>query len=178
MTIKQRAFTRFQKFSTGIASRYNKKIVSIIFKSVKEILRSKDKLSLTVEAIYPFVEEHLKENHIAVLKNDLLDIIIEILNFLIVEGDVDIYENFFDDIDGELKKTLWPSVSRLNDPDILDLLIDEIFNELDKAIEITAVDLAERLSKIETFNRLSFNELVEISGKALFKLETMNFLVE
>jgi len=154
MTIKQRAFTKFWNSSQGVASRYNKKIVSIIFKSVNSLINNKEKLSLTVELIYPFVESHLKENHIAVLKNDLTDIIIEILNFLIEEGDVDIYESFFDDIDSELKKALWPSVSRLNDPGILDILIDEIFNEL------------------------SFNELVEISEKALLKLENMNFLVE
>lgn len=178
MAIKQRAFTRFLNSSKGIASRYNKKIVSVIFKSINDLLGNKEKLSLTVEAIYPFVEEKLKENHIAVLKNDLVDIIIEILNFFIEEGDVDIYDNFFDDIDAELKKALWPSVSRLNDPGILDLLIDEIFNELDSAIEYTAEDLAVRLTQNEAFNQLSFNELVEISERALMKLENMNFLVE
>ena len=178
MTIKQRAFTRFQNSSKGVASHYNKKIVSVIFKSVNQILDNKKKLSLTVEAIYPFVENHLKDQHIAVLKNDLIDIIIEILNFFIEEGDVDVYENFFDDIDAELKKALWPSVSRLNDPEILDLLIDEIFNELDSAIEYTAIDLAERLSMIKAFNQLTFNELVDISERALLKLENMNFLVE
>jgi hypothetical protein len=178
MTIKQRAFTRFQNSSTETASRYNKRIVSVIFKSVNQILNSEKKLNLTVEAIFPYVEEHLKINHIAVFKNDLIDIIIEILNFFIEEGDVDIYEDFFDDIDTELKKAIWPSVSRLNDPVILDLLIDEIFNELDSAVEYTALDLAERLSKIETFNRLTFNELIDISERALLKLENMNFLVE
>lgn len=178
MAIKQRAFTRFLNASEGIASRYNKKIVSVIFKSINELLNNKEKLSLTVEAIYPFVEEQLNEKHIAVLKNDLIDIIIEILNFFIEEGDVDIYDSFFDDIDAELKKALWPSVSRLNDPGILNLLVDEIFNELDSAIEYTAEDLAVRLSQNEAFNQLSFNELVEISEKALMKLENMNFLVE
>lgn len=178
MTIKQRAFTRFLNSSKGVASRYNKKIVSIIFKSVKSILNNRENLSLTVESIYPTVEEHLKTVHIAVLKNDLIDIIIEVINFFIEEGDVDIYESFFDDIDAELKKALWPSVSRLNDPAILDILIDEIFNELDSAIEYTSIDLAERLAGIDAFNQLSFNELVEISEKALQKLENMNFLVE
>jgi hypothetical protein len=178
MTIKQRAFTRFQNASKGVASRYNKKIVAVIFKSVNQILNNKERLSLTVEAIYPFVENHLKKNHIAVLKNDLTDIIIEVLNFFIDEGDVDIYENFFDDIDAELKKALWPAVSRLNDPSILDILIDEIFNELDSTTEYTSIDLAERLSRIEAFNQLSFNELIDISEKALLKLEHMNFLVE
>ncbi len=178
MSIKQRAFTRFQNSSKGVASRYNKKIISVIFKSINQILNNKERLSLTVEAIYPFVEDHLKENHIAVLKNDLTDIIIEILNFFIEEGDVDIYENFFDDIDAELKKALWPSVSRLNDPEILNILIDEIFNELDSAIEYTSEDLAERLSKIEAFRQLSYNELLDISERALMKLEHMNFLSE
>jgi len=178
MAIKQRAFTRFRNSSQEVASRYNKKIVSIIFKSVSNILNNREKLSLTIELIYPVVEDQLKENHIAVLKNDLTDIIIEILNFFIEEGDVDVYENFFDDIDAELKKALWPSVSRLNDPVILDILIDEIFNELDSAIEYTAIDLAERLAESDIFNQLTFNELVEISEKALQKLENMNFLVE
>jgi hypothetical protein len=178
MTIKQRSFTRFRNSAKGVSSRYNKQIVSIIFKSVNSILNNREKLSLTVELIYPYVEEQLKEKHIAVLKNDLSDIIIEILNFFIEEGDVDIYENFFDDIDAELKKALWPSVSRLNDPEILNLLIDEIFNELDSAMEYTSIDLAERLAGIDAFNQLSFNELVEIAEKALQKLENMNFLVE
>lgn len=178
MAIKQRAFTRFINSSKGISSRYNKKIIFIIFKSVKEILNNRENFSLTVEVIYPYVEEHLKAINIAVLKNDLIDIIIEILNFFIEEGDVDIYESFFDDIDAELKKTLWPSVSRLNNPDILGILIDEIFNELDSAIEYTSIDLAERLAVIDALNQLSFNELVEISEKALQKLENMNFLVE
>jgi len=178
MTIKQRAFTRFWNSSTGVASRYNKKVVSVIFKSVNYLLNSKDKLSLTVEVIYPYVENQLKENHIAVLKNDLSDIIIEILNFFIEECDLDIYDNFFNDIDAELKKALWPSVSKLNDPEILDLLIDEIFNELDSAIEYTAEDLAYRLSENEVFKQLSYNELLEISERALMKLENMNFLVE
>jgi len=178
MTIKQRSFTRFQNSSKGVASHYNKKIISSIFKSVDQILNNKDSLSLTVEAIYPFVENHLKENHVAVLRNDLTDIIIEILNFFIEDGDVDIYENFFDDIDAELKRALWPSVSRLNDPGILDLLIDEIFNELDSAMEYTAEDLATRLSTIDAFKELSYNELADISEKALLKLENMNFLVE
>ncbi|HPS86725.1 MAG TPA: hypothetical protein PLY36_08270 [Spirochaetota bacterium] len=178
MTIKQRPFTKFQKSSKGVASRYNKTIVSVIFKSINQLLNNKEKLSLTVETIYPFVENQLKENHIAVLKNDLIDIIIEILNFFIEEGDVDIYDSFFDDIDAELKKALWPSVSRLNDPEILNLLIDEIFNELDSTIEYTAQDLADRLSLNEVFNQLSYIELVDISEKALMKLENMNFLVE
>ena len=178
MTIKQRAFTRFRNSSKGVASRYNHKIVSIIFKSVNTVLSGKDKPGLTVESIYPFVENHLKENHIAVLKNDLTDIIIEILNFLIEEGDIDIYENFFDDIDAELKKALWPSVSRLNNPGILDLLIDEIFNELDSTIEYTAHDLALRLSENDAFSALTFDELEDISERALLKLENMNFLVE
>lgn len=178
MTDKKRAFTKFRNTSTGIASRYNKKIVSIIFKSVKRILHKGDSSTLTVEAIYPYVEEHLKKNHVAVFKNDLTDIIIEIINFFIEEGDTDVYENFFDDIVRELKKTIWPSVSKLNDPEILDILIDEIFNELDNAMEYTSIDLAERLSGIERLNGLSFNELIEIAERAMTKLENMNFLVE
>ena len=106
-----------------------------------------------------------------------MDIIIEILNFFIEEGELDIYENFFDNIDAELKKALWPSVSRLNDPEILDILIDEIFDELDNSDEYTSLGLAERLSKIEAFNQLSFNELIDIAERALLKLEDMSFLV-
>ena len=178
MAIKNRPFTRFRNSSKGVSSGYNKQIVHVIFKSIDEILNNKDRNSLTVEAIYPFVEKQLNDNHLAVLKNDLIDIIIEILNFLIEDGDVDIYENFFDDIDSELKKAIWPPVSRLNDPQILDLLIDEIFNELDSAIEYTAQDLADRLSGNEAFSQLSYSELLEVSERALMKLENMNFLVE
>ena len=177
MAIRQRAFTRFYNSSDGTASRYNKKIVSVVFKSVNHILNINEKSGLTVEEIYPAVETDLKEKHIAVLKNDLMDIIIEILNFFILEGELDIYENYFDNIDAELKKAIWPSVSRLNDPDILDLLVEEIFNELDSVSEYSSVGLAERLSESEAFSQLSYNELIDISEKALLKLEDMNFLI-
>lgn len=178
MTTGQRAFTRFRHTSKGVASRYNKKIVSVIFKCIDQILYSRDKSVLTVEAIYPIVENNLKVNHIALLRNDLTDIIIEILNFFIDDCDLKIYDNFFDDIDTELKKALWPPVSRLNNPEILDILIDEIFNELDQSIEYTAEDLAVRLSKNSVFKELSYNELLDISERALLKLEDLNFLVE
>ena len=137
-----------------------------------------EKPALTIEAIYPFVEDNLKANHIAVLKKDLTDIIIEILNFLIEDCNLTIYDSYFDDTDTELKKALWPYVSKLNDPEILDILIDEIFNELDQAVEYTAEDLADRLSKNRAFKNFTFNELFDISETALLKLEDLNFLVE
>ena len=178
MTTKQRAFTRFRNSSTGIASRYNKKIVSSIFKYIDQVLSVRDKYGLTVEAIFPIVEDQLKTNHIALLRNDLTEIIIEILNFMIEDCDLKIYDTFFDDIDIELKKALWPSLSRFNNPEILDILVDEIFNELDQAIEYTAEDLAYRLLKNDTFKEISFNELLDISEIALLKLEDMHFIIE
>lgn len=178
MTTRQRAFTRFRHTSKGVSSRYNKKIISVIFRCIDQVLYARDKSGLTVEAIYPIVEDNLKANHIALLRNDLTDIIIEILNFFIEDCDLTIYDNFFDDIDSELKKALWPPVSRLNNPEILDILIDEIFNELDHAIEYTAEELAYRLLKNSSFKELSFNELLDISERALVKLEDMNFLVK
>lgn len=174
----QRAFTRFQNSSTGPASRYNKKIVLLIFRSVNRILDENKGNAMSIETIYPMVDEALKNSHIAVLKNDLAGIIIEILDFFVQEGDVDIFDAFFDDVETELKKALWPTVSRLNDPFILELLIEEIYNELDSKLNFTIVDLAEKLSENEMFKNLSFNELLEISEKALLKLEKMHFLVE
>jgi len=174
----QRLFTRFQNSATGISSRYNKKIVLIIFKSVNKILDENKGTAMSIEAIFPLVDEALKNSHIGVMKNDLAAIIIEVLDFFVQEGDVDIFDAFFNDVESELKKALWPSVSRLNDPFILDLLIEEIYNVLDSEMNFTIVDLAEKLSEIETLKVLSFNELLEISEKALHKLENMNFLVE
>lgn len=178
MTTGQRAFTRFRHSSRGISSRFNKKIVSDIFKCIDQLLSNRDNSILTVEAIYPVVENQLKLSHIALLKNDLTDIIIEILNFFIEDRDLNIYEDMFDDIETELKKAIWPSVSRLKDPGILDILIDEIFNELDNALEYTSENLASRFSKNSYLKELSYNELFNIAERALFKLEEMNFIVE
>jgi hypothetical protein len=173
----QRPFTRFRSLSKGQASRYNRQIVSVIFKSVKKTLEHNTGIALTVEAILPIVDETLKKDHIAVLKKDLVSIIIEVLDFFIEEGDIDIYDTFFEDVETELKKTLWPSVSKFNDPLILELLIDEIYNELDDKTNFTVMDLAERLNSAEALNILSFSELIEISEKALMKLEELHFIV-
>ncbi len=178
MTTKQRPFTRFYNCSTGTASRYNRKLVSLIFKTVTKVIELDENLNFTVENIYALVEKSLKQKHIALLKNDLIDIIIEILSFYIEEGEIDLYEDLFDDIESELKKALWPLVSKHNNPEILDLLIDEIYNELDSATEYTSIDLADRLSKIDSFSQFTYNELIDISEMALYKLENMDFLVE
>lgn len=178
MTIRQRAFTVFMNSSDGVASRYNRKIVSIIFKCVRELLKRKDHPVITVDSIYPYAENILKENHLALLKNDLNDIIIEIINFLIENGETDIYDNLLDEIDAELKKALWPDVSKVNNPEILNILIDEIFNELDSKNEYSTENLADRLAENGMFEKFSYNELLEISETALSKLEEMNFISE
>lgn len=176
--MKQRPFTRFRNSSTGLAARYNRKIVLIIFKSINRILDENQGNALSIETIYPLVDEELKSSHIAVMKKDLAGLITEILDFFVQEGDVDIFDAFLDDVEIELKKTLWPLVSRLNNPYILEFLIDEIICELDSNINFTIMGLAVKLSEIETFRELSFNELLEISEKALLKLEKMNFLIK
>ncbi len=174
----QRAFTRFQNSSKGPASRYNRKIVLMIFRSVNRILDKHKGTALSIEAISPLVEEDLNDSGIALMKNDLSAIITEILDFFVMEGDVDIFDAFFEDVEAGLKKALWPSVSRLNDPYILELLIEEIYNQLESRKNFTVADLAEGLSQIEAFKALSFNELLDISEKAVLKLEEMSYLVD
>ena len=176
--MKQRPFTKFRASSTGVASRYNREIVLTIFKSINGILDENRGNAMSVENIFPLVDDKLKSSHIAVMKKDMAGIITEILDFFVSEGDVDIFDTYLDDVEIELKKTLWPSVSRFNDPFILELLIDEIFAELDSNANFTVMDLAVKLSEVETFRNISFNELFEISEKAILKLEKMKFLVE
>ncbi len=178
MTGILKAFLRFRQSSSGISSRYNETVISMIFESVNSTVNRSGGYPLSIEAICPLVEKYLKSENIAVMKKDLTNIITEILNFLIDDGRIDTYDEFMDEIDSELKKTIWPFISWLNDSSILDRLIEEIFNLLDNSDEYTSEGFAEKLSEMDDFKCLSFNELLEISDNAILKLEELYFLVD
>ncbi len=176
MNMNDNKFNFFYSINHGVCYCYDPSLIRIIFNEVRKISSERTAEFVPVENIYPLIKTFLNRKHLYLWKTDLERIIFEIISFLIREPDIENFDEVLQSIESDLKKTLWPVLQRINNPQLLNILVGDILLELKVGVVYTAKEYTEKVYNCGAYESLYYYELNDIIDSVFAKLNEMKII--